>query len=161
MVKPWVLSPVPQTTGLIVNRRNPSTREVETGKSRGQGQSLLHIELRLPLAEALASWGVSPSAVKYLTITKCLKPGGLTALYSLEGSPPPNHLLACSWQIIYLVPLSPRQLWPRTPDCITVSPSQPRRGMAYYIRVQRKFGQNMVFLPPWPFLSCVTSTLWV
>lgn len=162
MVKPWVLSPAPQTTGLIVNPRNPSTGEVETGKSWGQGQSLLRIELRLALAAALARWGLSPSAVKYLTITKCLKPGGLIALYFWKAPPPhPKSSLVCSWQNISLVPLSLGQLWPRTPDCITVSPSQPSRGYGLLYKSTKKIWPKYGIPSPWPFLFCVTSTLCV
>lgn len=135
MIKPWVLSPAPQTTGLIVNPRNPSTGEVESGKSWGQGQSLLHIELRLVLAEALASWG----AEKYLTITKVSEARRTYCMVFFGRLPPtPNHLLVCSWQNISLVPLSPGQLWPRTPDCVTVSPSQPSRGYGLLYKSTKK-----------------------
>lgn len=54
MTKPWVLSPPPQTTGMIMNLRNPSSEEVETGTTQSQGHLLLPIELRLALVEALA-----------------------------------------------------------------------------------------------------------
>lgn len=159
MVKPRVLSPAPQTTGLIINPRNPTHHWGGGGrKTTRSGHSLLHIELRLVLHEALASWGVSPSVVMYLTITE-VSEARRTYCTVFFGRLPPNHVLIYSWQDISLEPLSPGQLWPRTPDCVTVSPSQPSRSYGLFYEYKENLA-IILYSFPWPFLSCVTSTLW-